>query len=565
MIPQNSLPVVPSMKGLERRQTSRKTVERFAYINIEPSNGGSVLNVSEGGLCFRAVAPVERNKAIRLWFWDHDRRIEVQGDLVWMNERLKTGGLRFTDLPVEAREPMRKWISPALGLAADQETVLSALRPHVTPPPGDTWPATRLAMSSSEQLAVISPKTTRAPLSSFAGGMAAGLLVAALVAAPFLFRSYKHQLGESLIHWGELFTARPHAQTQSVSARSQSTPPSPNPQTTLQAPSAEPQTSGPSAEAITREPQPETKPPQNVVTVAHAVLPPPATTAASPEKVASDVAADKLRKQADSQPERTPSSQTQIPQIAPASPAPATSIAMASRLPQAPAAAISTLAPTVASPAATVAPNPKVAPAKPRVPQLEPAAGIVQNTAKANGVSNSHLYFEVGKFKSEMLAKGETDKLVRLGLRATTAEKKHLWSTSYHLLVGPYNDDQAEGIRKKLVASGFKPQVFERGSRGFNIGGGCETMGQLLRSEPAVRIQMPAEGCVISWETYSNFTMVKFGSENNTIATANGRWVNRAITYPRDAFVYRINDDGSRTLLEIQFAGMSHALVFGKS
>jgi hypothetical protein len=239
---------------------------------------------------------------------------------------------------------------------------------------------------------------------------------------------------------------------------------------------------------------------------------------------------------------------------------------MASRVPQAPAAAISTVAPPIASPAATVAPNAKVAPAKPVVPQLEAAAAIVQNGSQANGVSNSQLYFEVRKFKNEMLAKGETDKLVRLGFRATTAEKKHLWSSSYHLLVGPYNDDQAEGIRERLVASGFKPQVFERGSRGFNVGGGCETMGRLLRSEPAAnRIQMPAEGCVISWETYSNFAMVKFGSENNTVAMANGRWVNRAITYPRDAFVYRINDDGSRTLLEIQFAGMSHALVFGKS
>lgn len=541
-------------------------MERFAYINIEPGNGGSVLNVSEGGLCFRAVAPVEQTKTIRLWFWDQDRRIEIQGELVWMNEKLKTGGLRFTDLPVEAREPMRKWISPALALATDQETVLSALRPHVTSPAGDNRPESRLAMGSSEQLAVISPKTTKAPLSSFAGGMAAGLLMAALVAAPFLFRSYKHQLGESLIHWGELFAARPHAQTQSVTAQPQSTPPSTNPQTTPQAPSAELQTSPPSTEATMTEPEPETKPTQNVVTAAQVVLPPPATTAAPPpEKVASDVAADKLRKQTDSQPERIPPSKTQVPQIVPASPAPATSIAMASRLPQAPAAAISTLAPTIAPPAATVAPNSKVAPAKPGVPQLEPAAGIVQNTGKANGVSISQLYFEVGKFKNEMSAKGESDKLVRLGLRATTAEKKHLWSTSYHLLVGPYNDDQAEGIRKKLVASGFRPQVFERGSRGFNIGGGCETMGQLLRSEPTNRIQMRAEGCVISWETYSNFTMVKFGSENSMIATANGRWVNRAITYPRDAFVYRVNDDGSRTLLEIQFAGMSHALVFGKS
>jgi hypothetical protein len=566
MIPQNSLPMMPSMKGLERRQTSRKTVERFAYVNIEPGNGGSVLNVSEGGLCFRAVAPVERNKAMRLWFWDHDRRIEIQGGLVWMNERLKTGGLRFIDLPVEAREPMRKWISPALSLAANQETVLSALRPHVSPPPGDSWPETRLAMGSSEQLAAISPKTTKAPLSSFAGGMAAGLLVAALVAAPFLFRSYKHQLGESLIHWGELFAARPHAQKQGAPAQPQSTPPSTNSQTTPQARSPEDQTSWPSSEAITRGLQPEPKPTQNVVTVAHAVLSPPATIAPPSEKVTSEVASDKVRKQADSPPERVQPSQTQIPQIAPASPAPATSIAMASRLPQAPAAAISTVAPTIASPAATVAPNSKVAPAKPGVPQLEAAAGIIQNTVKANAVSNSQLYFEVGKFKNEILAKGETDKLVRLGFRATTAGKKHLWSTSYHLLVGPYNDDQAEGIRKKLVASGFKPQVFERGSRGFNIGGGCETMGRLLRSEPAAnRIQMPAEGCMISWETYSNFAMVKFGSENSAVAMATGRWVNRAITYPRDAFVYRINDDGSRTLLEIQFAGMSQALVFGKS
>jgi hypothetical protein len=29
--------------------------------------------------------------------------------------------------------------------------------------------------------------------------------------------------------------------------------------------------------------------------------------------------------------------------------------------------------------------------------------------------------------------------------------------------------------------------------------------------------------------------------------------------------VYRKNDDGSQTLLEIQFAGMSQALVFEKS
>jgi hypothetical protein len=76
---------------------------------------------------------------------------------------------------------------------------------------------------------------------------------------------------------------------------------------------------------------------------------------------------------------------------------------------------------------------------------------------------------------------------------------------------------------------------------------------------------MPVEDCVISWETYSTHAMVTFVQESNIIATADGKWVKRGIRYQRNAFVYRKNDDGSQTLIEIQFAGMSHALVFDKS
>jgi len=76
---------------------------------------------------------------------------------------------------------------------------------------------------------------------------------------------------------------------------------------------------------------------------------------------------------------------------------------------------------------------------------------------------------------------------------------------------------------------------------------------------------MPVEDCVISWETYSTQAMVTFVQESNIIATADGKWVKRGIRYQRNAFVYRKNDDGSQTLIEIQFAGMSHALVFDKS
>ena len=74
-------------------------MERFAYINIEPSNAGSVLNVSDGGLCFHSIAPVQRSETIRFWFREHDHRIEVQGDLIWIDKNQKTAGLRFTNLP----------------------------------------------------------------------------------------------------------------------------------------------------------------------------------------------------------------------------------------------------------------------------------------------------------------------------------------------------------------------------------------------------------------------------------------------------------------------------------
>ncbi len=76
---------------------------------------------------------------------------------------------------------------------------------------------------------------------------------------------------------------------------------------------------------------------------------------------------------------------------------------------------------------------------------------------------------------------------------------------------------------------------------------------------------MRLEDCALSWETYSTHAMVTFAQENTIVATADGKWVKREIRYKRDAFVYRTNADGSQTLVEIQFAGMSHALLFDKS
>ena len=96
-------------------------MEKHAYINIEPNNGGIVLNVSDEGLCFHSFDPVPRNGKVRFWFSDNGQRIEADGTLAWTDETQK-GGLRFTTLPAEAREKIRDWMShPITTLAADGE------------------------------------------------------------------------------------------------------------------------------------------------------------------------------------------------------------------------------------------------------------------------------------------------------------------------------------------------------------------------------------------------------------------------------------------------------------
>ena len=538
-------PLVPT-KHLERRHTERKTPLRFAYINIEPGNGGSVLNISEGGLCFQAIAPIQRTKTIRFWFGAPDRRIEVQGDLVWTDETLKRGGVRFTDLPAEARAPMRLWISPPAASAIDQVSALSDLPPYISASRGSNRPDIRIAGSLPLEEAPRAA-TTKAPLTAFTGGVATGLLVAALLAGPFLFHSYKHQLGESLIQWGERFASRPHPQTESVS-----------PSATAPTSEAAPENSAPepaSAPAITR---PETSSArkqdraQETEVISRTVLPPAAPVPATRSEVVL----------------LGPSSKSTVSQPAQVTPAVSTPSADSAATPQ-PSRHVAALAKpaSIILPSAILPrPNSNIIPIKPEPPQVEAAVGNAVQTVTAGTGTSSRMYFELGKFKDASSARQASDKLARLGLYASVVEKSHFWANSYRVLVGPFDDDKADGVRAKLLSSGFSPQVFERGSRSLRIYGGCDTMSRLLHSDRVpMRGQMPAGDCLVSWESYSTHALVKFAEQNSVVTTADGKWVNRQIRYQHDAFVYRNNHDGSRTLLEIQFAGMSHALVFGKS
>jgi hypothetical protein len=111
----------------ERRQAPRTKLVEIAYIGMGPENGGLVLDVSDGGLSFHAVAPVQPAETIHflLSLRGHSR-IEGAGEVVWTNEMKTVCGLKFTSLSSGAREHLANWTNQSQLPAAAREQIASS-------------------------------------------------------------------------------------------------------------------------------------------------------------------------------------------------------------------------------------------------------------------------------------------------------------------------------------------------------------------------------------------------------------------------------------------------------
>lgn len=218
----------------ERRCTSRGRPEELSYIQFEPEGGGIVVNASEQGLAFHAAAALRRTGRIQLCVSPNPmQQIKLAAEIVWMDERKKTGGLRFTELTTDARNQIVQWLaqtseslasarkSTAPSCPLVEETgprILSenGTRDLLSPAPDIALPnysnsATRVAprtitIEAIGPLPAPIPRDGRVSIfrPRLSHGLATGLLILVFLITPIYFiRNFRREIGDALVRFGE--------------------------------------------------------------------------------------------------------------------------------------------------------------------------------------------------------------------------------------------------------------------------------------------------------------------------------------------------------------------------
>ena len=232
----------------DRRQSPRTKLVEIAYLGMGPENGGLVLDVSDGGLSFHAVAPVQKAATIQflLSLRGHSR-LQGAGQVVWTNESGTVCGLRFTSLSGQAREQLADWTSQS---RAATPAHANAAPP---PPPGIEPPHAEPAAAPTAAHAVREPVFAIPPVSDYflpeAEGISPsrrrflvlagfGSLAAALAVIAFIFGMYVAQSRFKP-------ASRPPAISQSPSAAQTGAAPSGPPASAATGPSSTPGSNNP--------------------------------------------------------------------------------------------------------------------------------------------------------------------------------------------------------------------------------------------------------------------------------------------------------------------------------
>ena len=96
----------------ERRSCLRHKVHGPVFASFDGVTGGMILDLSEQGVSMQTIVPLEaeRRVQLRLDLPDSDAHLETTGYVAWA-DALGRAGVRFSELPVEARQRLDKWLA----------------------------------------------------------------------------------------------------------------------------------------------------------------------------------------------------------------------------------------------------------------------------------------------------------------------------------------------------------------------------------------------------------------------------------------------------------------------
>lgn len=491
--------------ALERRQTQRRMVESLTYINLEPGNGGMILNISEGGLGLCAAISLQKSGMIHFRLSEPDLQIEADAEVAWTDETRRKGGLRFTNLSPETRRQIHGWINrPTTGRWC------APVARHGSASAESAAPVT------SSPAAAFCKNRLRSSLQGFSGGLVSGLLLSALVGGALLLHSRHRELGEVLVRWGERLGAE-RPPTRSVQTHTRSLKEQVESSAASPAPDLQTKPREPMAQTVLRAP--------------------------NPVKRESDTAPKVAIRPSDRPPVIMSSVREADRKEAPLTMEARSLAVLPERL--------------LATPAA-----PNVLAELPAPMAPEGLAGSTSNTSYLEthrGAGSAPLperYLEIGKFKDKTPAEQVKEHVAQLGLPTILAQRRRLWMNSYYVLVGPYGEDrEIESARTELVSRGFPARSYEKGSRNMTFPSGLMLKGASL----------PCGSCTISWEAYEPNASIKIQTERGGFVQAEGKLLKRNLWYDHNEFFCRISPDGSRNLLEIRLASTNQALVFERT
>jgi hypothetical protein len=116
----------------ERRSCIRHKVHGPVFASFDGVTGGFILDLSEEGMAMQSVHPVEAHRQVqlRMNLPEHADYLETTGYVAWA-DALGRAGVRFSELPPEARHRLDRWLANNGGVPMHRAPKLTLSDPAV--------------------------------------------------------------------------------------------------------------------------------------------------------------------------------------------------------------------------------------------------------------------------------------------------------------------------------------------------------------------------------------------------------------------------------------------------